>query len=102
MCQKIRQPRRNRQLAIELQPTKTESRKIDQLNRLNIRNATDVLKHSLQTKAQDHWLQREILPKYREELIPSLKIFPLLKKIFYEATITFIPKSDQDTTNRKL
>ena len=65
MCQQIRQPRRNRQLARELQPTKTESRKIDQLNRLNIRNATDVLKHSLQTKAQDHWLQREILPNIR-------------------------------------
>ena len=38
MCQQIRQPRRNRQLARELQPTKTESRKIDQQNRPIPRN----------------------------------------------------------------
>jgi len=49
----------------------------------------------------------EFYQTYKEEIVPILlKLFQNLEeegtlpKTFYEATITLIPKSDKDTTNK--
>ena len=89
---------------------KLNQAEIDHLNRLITRNEIKYVmkKHSLQTKSRTRWLHRKILPNIKEECIPILlKLFQKVKeeltrpKIFYEATITLIPKPDKDTTKKE-
>ena len=100
----------NGQHSRDLQPAKTESRKIDQLNRSITRNETEyVIKTPPTNKSPGpDGFPGEFYQTYKEEFIPILhKLFQefeeegTLPKTFYDTTITLIPKPDKDTTKKE-
>ena len=89
---------------------KLNQEEIDQLNRLITRNETEYVIKTLPTNKSPgpDGFTGEFYQTYKEELIPMLlKLFQkveeegTLPKIFYDATITLIPKPDKDTTKKE-
>ena len=104
------QPRRNGQLFRVYNLPKLNQEKIDQLNRLITRNEIEYVIKTLPTNKspRPEGFTGELYQTYKEDLVPILlKLFQkveeegILPKTFYDATITLIPKSDNDTTKKK-
>ena len=89
---------------------KLKQEKTDQLNRPITRNEMEEVIKSLPTNKSPgpDGFTGEFYQTYKEELVPILlKRFQkveeerILPKTFYDATITIIPKSDNDTTKKE-
>ena len=91
-------------------PPKFNQKETDNLNRWIIRGEIEsvILKLPANKSPGPESFTGDFYQIHKEELIPILlKLFPkteqeeALQKIFYEATITLIPKPDKDTTKKE-
>ena len=89
---------------------KLNQEEIDQLNWPATRNEIEEVIKTLPTKKSPgpDGFTREFYQTYKEEVITILlKLFQKVEEegtlptIFYDATITLIPKPDKDTTNKE-
>ena len=87
-------------------PPKLNQEEIDHLNRLTTRNEIEYVLPTNKSPGPDGFAGK-FYQTYKEKLALILKLFQkieekgTLQKIFYEATITLISKSDKDITKKE-
>jgi hypothetical protein len=88
---------------------KLNQKDINYLNRSITCNEIEAAIKNLPKKKSSglNWFSAEFYQTFREELIPTLKLFHKIERegklpnSFYEASITLIPKLDKDTSKKE-